>query len=71
MKRCCGRGGQPGRSAGRRDGALRFLDALDRGFRRKVAAVDRVYSSEERVEGARAFAEKCDQVWWGGVGDGG
>jgi crotonobetainyl-CoA hydratase len=31
----------------------------------QVAKVGRVYSSEDRMEGARAFAEKRDQVWAG------
>ncbi len=54
---------QPCRSAGQRDGALRFQDAMERVIRRKVAAVDRVYSTEGRMEGAREFAEKRHPAW--------
>jgi hypothetical protein len=36
---------------------------MERVIRRKVAAVGRVYSSEDRMEGA--FAEKRDPVWEG------
>jgi crotonobetainyl-CoA hydratase len=45
--------------------ALRFQDALDLVTKRKLATVDRLYSSEDQLEGARAFAEKREPVWKG------
>jgi crotonobetainyl-CoA hydratase len=45
--------------------ALRFQDALNRVTKRQFATVDRLYSSEDQLEGARAFAEKRDPVWKG------
>lgn len=45
--------------------ALRFQDALNRVTKRQLATVDRLYSSEDQREGARAFAEKRDPVWKG------
>ena len=44
---------------------MRFQDALNRITRRQFATVDRLYSSEDQLEGARAFAEKRDPVWKG------
>ena len=43
----------------------KFQDALDRVTGRKLATVDRLYSSEDQLEGARAFAEGRDPVWKG------
>jgi len=43
----------------------RFQDALNRITRRQLPTVDRLYSSEDQLEGARAFAEKRDPVWKG------
>lgn len=42
-----------------------FQDALNRITKRQFATVDRLYSSEDQLEGARAFAEKRDPVWKG------
>lgn len=44
---------------------MRFQDALNRVSKRQLATVDRLYSSEDQLEGARAFAEKRDPVWSG------
>lgn len=44
---------------------LSFQDAVNRVSRRQLATVDRLYSSEDRLEGARAFAERRDPVWKG------
>jgi crotonobetainyl-CoA hydratase len=45
--------------------ALRFQDGLNRITKRQFPTVDRLYSSEDQLEGARAFAEKRDPVWRG------
>ena len=45
--------------------ALRFQDALNRVTKRQLPTVDRLYSSDDQLEGARAFAEKRDPVWRG------
>ena len=42
-----------------------FQDALNRITKRQLPTVDRLYSSEDQLEGARAFAEKRDPVWNG------
>ncbi len=44
---------------------MKFQDALNRVSKRQFASVDRLYSSEDQLEGARAFAEKRDPVWKG------
>ena len=44
---------------------MRFQDALNRITKRLLPTVDRLYSSEDQLEGARAFAEKRDPVWKG------
>lgn len=44
---------------------MRFQDALSRITKRQFATVDRLYSSEDQLEGARAFAQKREPVWQG------
>ena len=44
---------------------MKFQDALNRVSKRQLATVDRLYSSEDQLEGARAFAQKRDPVWRG------
>ena len=43
----------------------KFQDALNRITNRQLATVDKLYGSEDQLEGARAFAEKRDPVWKG------
>ena len=45
--------------------ALAFQDAMNRIGRRQWESVDRLYGSEDQLEGARAFAEKREPVWRG------
>lgn len=44
---------------------MSFQDALNRITKRQLATVDRLYSSEDQIEGAKAFAEKREPVWRG------
>ncbi len=44
---------------------MKFQDALNRISKRQLSTVDKLYSSEDQLEGARAFAEKRDPVWKG------
>lgn len=44
---------------------MRFQDALDGITQRKFSTVDTLYSSEDQLEGARAFAEKRKPQWKG------
>ncbi len=43
----------------------KFQDMMNRITKRQLATVDRLYASEDQLEGARAFAEKRDPVWQG------
>ena len=45
--------------------AMTFQDAMNRVARRQWESVDRLYGSEDQLEGARAFAEKREPVWRG------
>ncbi len=45
--------------------ALSFQDAMNRITKRQFATVDKLYGSEDGLEGFRAFAEKRDPVWKG------
>ncbi|MFZ7089975.1 carnitinyl-CoA dehydratase [Primorskyibacter sp. 2E233] len=44
---------------------MKFQDALNRITRSQFETVERLYRSEDQLEGARAFAEKRDPVWTG------
>ena len=44
---------------------LDFQRALDQITERKIPSVDRLYSSDDQLEGARAFAEKRKPLWRG------
>lgn len=44
---------------------MKAMDALNRVSKRQFSTVDKLYSSEDQLEGARAFAEKRDPVWKG------
>ena len=44
---------------------MRFQDALNRVSKRLLPSVDKLYSSEDQLEGARAFTEKRDPIWRG------
>ena len=44
---------------------MRFQDMLSRVSNRQLQTVDKLYSSEDQLEGAKAFAEKRDPVWRG------
>ncbi len=44
---------------------MRFQDAMNRVTNRQLPTVDRLYSSEDQLEGALAFAQKRDPIWKG------
>ena len=44
---------------------MRFQDALNRITKRQLATVDRLYSSDDQIEGAKAFAEKREPNFQG------
>ncbi|MEH6737026.1 MAG: carnitinyl-CoA dehydratase [Sulfitobacter sp.] len=43
----------------------KFQDAMNRITKRQLSSVDILYSSDDQLEGARAFSEKRDPVWKG------
>jgi crotonobetainyl-CoA hydratase len=44
---------------------MKFQDALNRITKSQFETVDKLYHSQDQLEGARAFAEKRDPVWKG------
>jgi len=44
---------------------MKFQDAMNRITKSQFETVEKLYSSDDQLEGARAFAEKRDPVWTG------
>jgi crotonobetainyl-CoA hydratase len=44
---------------------MKFQDCLNKITQSQFETVERLYTSEDQLEGARAFAEKRDPVWKG------
>jgi crotonobetainyl-CoA hydratase len=44
---------------------MKFQDAMNKITKSQFETVEKLYTSEDQLEGARAFAEKRDPVWQG------
>jgi len=44
---------------------MKFQDAMNRITRSQLETVEKLYRSEDQLEGAKAFAEGRDPVWKG------